>query len=212
MWIYLIYFFINVRRGFDFFLLLGLMGIFLLFYSLNISTGHLRVFGRLSSFLTKYIVLGLIAGAPVIVLYILYTRKDTKFTTGRYKLIISGKRKRFYKVIEDRFLIPILITLVILFTIIFFITNSIWFNANLFFIFVGIELVLYIVIAFWGFGVFRYKPRGKALRLWGMALSYLIFAGIIFDAFTDTLPFYTRIFYITSFQLRCLYHYLKCDY
>ncbi len=197
-WIYLIYFCINVRRGFDFFLLLGLMGIFLLFYSLNISTGHLRVFGRLSSFLTQYIVLGLIAGAPVIVLYILYTRKDTKFTTGRYKLIISGKRKRFYKVIEDRFLIPILITLVILFIIIFFITNSIWFNVNLFFIFVGIELVLYIVIAFWGFGVFRYKPRGKALRLWGMALSYLIFAGIIFDAFTDTLPFYTRIFYITS--------------
>jgi len=198
VWIYLIYFCINVRRGFDFFLLLGLMGIFLLFYSLNISTGHLRVFGILSSFPIQYIVSGLIAGASVIVLFILYIRKDTKFTTGRYKLIIFGKRKRFYKTIEDRFFIPILITLVIIFTITFFIANSIWFNLNSLFIFVGFELVLYIVIALWGFAVFRYKPRGKALLLWAMALFFLIFAGIIFDAFTDTLHFYTRIFYITS--------------
>ncbi len=198
VWIYLIYFCINVRRGFDFFLLLGLMGIVLLFYNLNISTGHLRVFDRLSSFPIQYIVLGLIAGSSVIVLYILYTRKDIEFTTGRYKLVTFGKMKRFYKIIEDRFLIPILITLVTLFIIIFIITNSIWFNVKLFFIFVGIEYVLYIAIAFWGFGVFRYKPRGRALRLWAMVLSYLIFAGIIFDAFTDTLHFYTRIFYIAS--------------
>jgi hypothetical protein len=174
------------------------MGIFLLFYSLNISTGHFNVFSRLSSFPIQYIVLGLIAGASAIVLYILYARMDTKFTTGRYKLIIFGKMKRFYKVIEDRFIIPILITLVILFTITFLITNSIWLNINLLFIFVGIELVLYIVIALWGFVVFRYKPRGRAIWLWTMALAYLIFAGIIFDAFTDTLHFYTRILYISS--------------
>jgi hypothetical protein len=198
VWVYLIYFCINVRRGFDFFLLLGLMCIFFLFYSLNISTGHFRVFSRLSSFPIQYIVLGLIAGASAIVLYILYTRKGIKFTSGRYNLIIFGKRKRLYKVIEDRFLIPILITLVILTTIIFFITNSIWLNLNLLLIFAGIELALYIVMALWGFEAFRYKPRGRALKFWAMALFYLIFAGIIFDVFTDTLHFYSRIFYITS--------------
>ena len=198
VWIYLIYFCINVRRGFDFFLLLGLMGIFLLFYSLNISTGHFNVFNRLSSFPIQYIVLGLIAGASVIVLYILYTRMDTKFTKGRYKLIIFGKRKRFYKRIEDRFIIPILITLFILFIITFFITNPIWININLLFIFVGIELGLYIVLALWGFLVFRYKPKGRAIWLWAMAMAYLIFAGIIFNAFTDTIHFYTRIVYISS--------------
>ncbi len=198
VWVYLIYFCINVRRGFDFILLLGLMCIFLLFYSLNISTGHLRVFDRLSSFPIQYIVLGLIAGASVIVLYILFIRKVTKFTKGRYNSIIFGKRFRFYKVIEDRVLIPILITAVILFTIIFFITNSIWFNLNLLLIFVGIELVLYIVIALWGFELFQYKSKGKVLRLWAMALFSFILTGIIFDAFTDTLHFYTRIFYITS--------------
>jgi len=91
-----------------------------LFYSLNISTGHLRVFGRLSSFPIQYIVLGLIGGASVIVLYILYTRKDTKFITGRYNLVIFGKWKKFYKVLEDWFFLPVIITLVILFTVTFF--------------------------------------------------------------------------------------------
>ncbi len=198
VWVYLIYFCINVRRGFDFFLLLGLMCIFLLFYSLNISTGHFRVFGRLSSFPIQYIVLGLIAGASVIVLYILYTRKDTKFITGRYNLVIFGKWKKFYKVLEDWFFLPVIITLVILFTITFFITNSIWFNLDLLLIFVCIEMTLYILIAIWGFGPFKYKARGKMLRFWGMALFYLVIAGIIFDAFTNTLHFYTRIYYMSS--------------
>ena len=198
LWIYLIYFCINVRRGFDFFLLLGLVGIFLLFYSLNISTGHLRVFDRFFSLPIQYIVSGLIAGAAVILLSILYIRKDPKFTTGRYKLIIFGKKKKFYKKVEDRFFIPILIALVIIFTITFFIANFFVFNLNSYFIFVGFELALYIIIALWGFGVYRFKPRGKVLWLWAIILVFLIFAGLIFDVFTNTFHFYTRILYISS--------------
>jgi len=198
VWIYLTYFCINLRRGFDFFLLLGLMGIFLLFYSLNISTGHLRVFDRLSSFPIQYIVGGLIAGASVLVLYIFYVRKGANFTIGRYKLIIFGKMKKSYKKIEDRFFIPILIALAIIFTITFFIANSLLFNLNFLFIFVGFELVLYIVIGLWGLAVFRYKPGARPLWLWAIALMFLILAGMIFDASTDTLHFYTRIVYITS--------------
>ena len=198
IWIYLIYFCINVRRGFDFFLLLGLMGIFLLFYSLDISTGHLNVFSRVSSLPIQYIFSGLIAGTSVLVLYLLYTRKNFKFTKGRYKLIIFGKKKRLYKTIEDRFFIPILIVLVVIFTITFFIANFLLFNLNSYFIFVGFELVLFIIIGFWGFAVFRYKPKGKVLWLWAIVLVLLILAGMIFDAYTTTLNFYTRIFYITS--------------
>jgi len=198
VWIYLIYFCINVRRGFDFFLLLGLMGIFLLFYSLDISTGHLNVFSRVSSLPIQYIFSGLIAGTSVLVLYLLYTRKNFKFTKGRYKLIIFGKKKRLYKTIEDRFFIPILIVLVVIFTITFFIANFLLFNLNSYFIFVGFELVLFIIIGFWGFAVFRYKPKGKVLWLWAIVLVLLILAGMIFDAYTTTLNFYTRIFYITS--------------
>jgi hypothetical protein len=47
LWIFIIYFAKDIRRGFDFLLLCFISGIFILFYAFDISTGHLTVFNLL---------------------------------------------------------------------------------------------------------------------------------------------------------------------
>ena len=97
LWIYFIYFVKDPRRGLDFILLCVLVGIFLVFYGVNISTGHFNVFNSIFRLPWHYFLSGALVLAVVILLFTLHERKAINFTRGRYKLIIMGKKYSYYK-------------------------------------------------------------------------------------------------------------------
>ncbi len=199
LWIYLVFFVVNFRRGFDLFLLLGLVGIFLGFLLSGMNTGHFRVFNYIFEVYPIFIIiLGLVGGAALLLLPLWFFKKHTSFSKGKYGLIVSGKKRDIFTRISDKHLFLGVAILGIIFTISYFIINLIVLNADLSFVLVGFELILIILFSLFGIGIFQYKPRGKSLWLWFLALLFLVLAGILFNSLTETLNFFTRIFYISS--------------
>ena len=199
LWIYLVFFVINFRRGFDLFLLLGLVGIFFGFLLSGNNTGHFKVFNYIFNAYPLFIViLGLLGGGALLLLPLWYFKKYTTFSKGKYGLIVSGKKRDLFTRISDKHLFLAVSILGIVFTISYFIINIIILNADISFVLVGFELILLILFSLFGIGIFQYKPRGKSLWLWLLALLFLVLAGILFNSVTETLNFFTRIFYISS--------------
>jgi len=199
LWIYLVFFVVNYRRGFDLFLLLGLVGIFLGFLLSGNNTGHFNVFGYiLDAYPLFIIILGLLGGAALLLLPLWFFKKHTSFSKGKYGLIISGKKRDLFTRISDKHLFLGVSILGIIFAISYFFVNLIILNANISFVLVGFELIFLILFSLFGIGIFQYKPRGKSLLLWLLALLFLVLAGILFNSLTETLNFFTRIFYVSS--------------
>ena len=199
LWIYLVFFVVNFRRGFDLFLLLGLVGIFLAFLLSGKNTGHFRVFNYIfNAYPLFIIILGLLGGAALLLLPLWFFKKHTSFSKGKYGLIISGKKRDLFTRISDKHLFLGVSILGIIFAISYFVMNLIVLNADISFVLVGFELILIILFSLFGIGIFQYKPRGKSLWLWLLALVFLVLAGILFNSLTETLNFFTRIFYISS--------------
>ena len=199
LWIYLVFFVVNRQRGFDLFILLGLVGIFMGFLLSGNNTGHFRVFNYIfNAYPLFIIILGLLGGASLLLLPLWFFKKHTSFSKGKYGSIISGKKRDLFTRISDMHLFLGVSILGIVFTISYFIINLIVLNADISFVLVGFELMLIILFSLFGIGIFQYKPRGKSLWLWFLALLFLVIAGILFNSLTETLNFFTRIFYISS--------------
>ncbi len=201
LWIYFIYFIKDPRRGVDFILLCVLVGIFLVFYGVNISTGHLNVFNSIFRLPWYYLFLGAISLAIVMLALALYQKWTINFTKGRYKLIIMGKKYSYLKTIEDKFIIPIIFGVVISFTIIFVIVNLIFFKIGIFSIFSGFEILLFVIFGLWGLGLFKSKPKGKILGFWAIILAFILLLGLLFSLMTSSFANFSRIFYICSVLL-----------
>lgn len=123
LWIYLIYFIWNYKRGFDLILLFIFLYIFLIFYYFNISAGHFRVFDPFR-FLSWYqIFLGVLVFILFEILFLMHYRKSLVFTKGRFRLIIFGKKHRIYKNIEDTYLFPLIFVLILILISIYTISN-----------------------------------------------------------------------------------------
>jgi len=198
IWVYLIYFIKSYRRGSDLILLgIGLC-IFLIFYFLNISTGYFRVFTKLSSIPWYYILFGITIIGLLEGIILFQYRKSMIFTKGRFSLIAMGKKYKILKKIEEKYLFPLIFTLVVILIIVFTIVNSILFKFNLITIFTGFEILVILAFAIWGLFIFQYKPRGKPLLLWGLALGIILLAGVSFDLIIGSLTFFSRIFYLSS--------------
>ncbi len=197
IWVLLIYLIKSAIRGFDFILMVIVFGIFLIFYVFNISTGHLAVFSYI--FTLPWITL--LFGASFITVIggviIYWLRTQITFKKGRFNLILMGKKFRFYTIIE-KIVIPLVFTLTLLSTIVFFVANLLWLNLNLISIFVGFEIIIVVIFAFWGLVVFQNKPKGKSLYLWLMAFVFLVLGGFIFDLMRGNLSFFSRLFYLSS--------------
>jgi hypothetical protein len=131
----------------------------------------------------------------------LIQKKNINFTKGRYKLIIMGKNYSYLKTIEDKFLIPIIFGVVITFTIIFVIVNLIFFKIGSFSIFSGFEIFLVVIFGLWGIGLFKSKPKGKILGIWGVILSFILLASFVFSLMINSFIHFSRIFYICSVLL-----------
>ena len=201
LWIYFIYFVKDPRRGVDFILLCVLVGIFLVFYGVNISTGHFNVFNSIFRLPWYYLLLGAISLAIVMLTLALHQKWTINFTKGRYKLIIMGKKYSYLKTIEDKFVIPIIFGVAISFTIIFVIVNLIFFKIGIFSIFSGFEILLFVIFGLWGLGLFKSKPKGKIFGIWAIILAFILLLGLLFSLMTSSFANFSRIFYICSVLL-----------
>ncbi len=199
--IYFVYFVKDPRRGLDFILLCVLVGIFLIFYNLNISTGYFKVFRSIFQLPWYYLLSGALVLAVVILLFTLHERKEINFTKGRYKLIIMGKKYSYYKTIEDKFIIPIIFGVIISLTILFVIVNLLLLKIGIFSIFSGFEILLFVFFGAWGLGLFQNKPKGKMLWIWGLILAFILIASFIFSLMISSFIHFSRIFYICSVLL-----------
>ena len=198
LWVYLIYFVKSYRRGSDFILLGICLCIFFIFYLLNISTGHFIVFTRLGSIPWQYILFGIVIIAILEGLVLLQTHKFINFTKGRYSSVLRGEKYKFFKKIEEKFLFPIILALVLILISSFAVINFFLFNFNIITIFTGFEILIIWSLAIWGLFIFQFKPRGKPLFLWGFVLVIILIAGFSFDFISGSLTFFSRIFYLTS--------------
>ncbi|MFX1380669.1 MAG: hypothetical protein ACFFA4_16420 [Promethearchaeota archaeon] len=198
LWVYSIYFVKSYKRGFDFMLISICLCIFVIFYFLGISTGHLIVFRRLGSLPWYFFLLGIIVFGLFEGLILLHYRKSMIFTKGRLSLILSEKKSNIFKKIEKKYLFPLIFIVALILTFTFGITNFYLFKFDFIAVFTGFEIIIICSFAIWGVILFQYKPRGKPLLLWGFAFGIILMAGILFDFFTGTFTFSSRIFYLSS--------------
>jgi len=198
LWVYLIYFVKNYRRGFDLLLLILFFSIFLIFSYFNISTGHFQVFDPFRFLPWYYLLFGALAFMFVIGLILLRYRKSMNFSKGIFTLIIVGTKKRKYKKIEDRFIFPLIFGLIIILSIVFTLFNLTVFNISITYVIYFIEMLIFSSFAIWGFLIFRYKTRGKPLFLWGLAVNSMFLLMFLYDAMIGMTTFFLRVYYITT--------------
>ena len=195
LWLFFIYFLKDYKRGFDFILLVGLVVIFFIFNIFGIGSGHYWFFIPLNLPLSL-IFLGVGAGGVAGLLLFWKLQKSITFTKGRYKEVIFGKRNRYYKKIEDNFILPLIFSILILFVGIFLIANLIWLNLAIINVFYVFEILMFSAFAIWGLIVFQKKPRGKPLYLWSLGLLLLLGAGFIFNILILPNMIWQRILYL----------------
>jgi hypothetical protein len=198
LWIYLIYFVKNYRRGFDFLLLVIFIFIFIIFFTFNVSVGHLRSILNFNILPWYYFLVGTIVGSIVMLIFLRHYRKSMEFTRRRFKLIITGKKRKIYSKIEEKYIFPLFFIVLVIFLFSFSITNLLIFNLETLSIFNGFEIVMLGLLAIWGIAVFQFKPQGKPLFLWGLALGTILLVGFVFDAAVGVSGFFSRIFYVSS--------------
>ena len=198
LWVYLIYFATHYRRGFDLLLLTILFCIFLIFYTFNISTGYFQVFDPFRIIPWYYFLLGGFGFALLIAIILLFYRRSMDFSSGRFKSIITGKSKSYYKKIEDKYIFTLILASTIILSIIFAFFNFLIMNISVTYIIYFTDILLISFFAIWGIFLFRYKPRGKFLFIWGIALDALFLSMFLYDAYIGFTTFFLRVFFITT--------------
>ncbi len=198
LWVYLIYFVKNYRRGFDLLLLILFFSIFLIFYYFNISTGHFQAYDPFRIIPWYYLLYGALAFVFVVALILVHYRKIMDFSRGIFLLIITGKKKRVYKKIEDRYIFPLIFGLIIILSIVFTLFNLTVFNISITYVIYFIDMLIISSFAIWGLLIFQYKPRGKPLFLWGLALDLMFLLMFLYEAMVGMTTFFLRVFYLTT--------------
>ncbi|KKN47290.1 hypothetical protein LCGC14_0664410 [marine sediment metagenome] len=197
LWVYLIYFVRNYRRGFDLLLIILFFSIFFIFYYFNIGTGHFQVFDPFRIVPWYYLLIGALASIFAIPLILLRYRKSMDFSRGTFLLIITGKKKRVYKKIEDRFIFPIVFGLITILSIVFTLFSLTLFKISVTYVIYFIDMLIISSFAIWGLLIFQYKPRGKPLFFWGLALDLMFLLTFLYDGMVGMTTFFLRVGYIT---------------
>jgi len=195
LWLYLIYFLRDYRRGFDFILLCLLLVLFIVFSFFGIGEGHYWFLIPLD--ITWYfLILGALGGSSVFFIFIWKLQKSISFTTGKFTATIKGETNIHYKKIEDKIIIPLISSGLFLTLIILLIVNFVWINIELINILYVIEIVMISSFAVWGLIVFQKKQRGKSLFIWGVGLLLFLLVGFIFNFLALSNMIWQRIFYL----------------
>ena len=196
IFVYIVYFLKDYKRGIDLIFLIGLFGIFIILNVFSIGSGHFWFFIPLN--LPWYLLL-LVGSGGILVGFVFFWRlqKSINFTRGRYKSVILGKEKKNYKKIEDSIIIPLIFSTLVLFNIVFSIVNLTYLNLEIISIFLVNEIILIISFAIWGLYLFQKKPKGKPLFLWGLCLFVFLLIGFVFNILILSNMIWQRILYLS---------------
>lgn len=196
LWLYLVYFLKDHRRGIDFILIIGLFGFLLILNYLGIGRDYIGLFIPINLpwyFLIAIGIVGIVAGA-----FLFWKiQKSINFIKGRYKSTIMGKKNTIYKRIEDNIIIPLIFSIIILLTIIMLIVNLFLFNFETITILNVSEILLFSIFAFWGLIIFQKKPKGKVILIWGAFFVILLAIAFILNIFLIKIMVWERILYLT---------------
>jgi len=186
--IFLIYFLRDYKRGIDFIALCGILVIFLLLYTFSDISRHWYSVDLFDLPWYLFIIGGI--GGPLIVWKF---RSSINFTTGKFKKVINGEKYSYYKKIEDKFILPLFLSILIIFSIGFFLVNFIVLDLIFSKLLVAIECFIVIFFGFWGLVIFQKKPKGKSFLLWLSGTSAVFLIAISIDVFVSDYFFAGRI-------------------
>ena len=116
---------------------------------------------------------------------------------GKYRLIITGKKKNIYTKLEDKYIVLLIFSITIITSGIFIYFTLVLFNINIVYIFYFIDIMLIALFAIWGMAIYQYKPRAKPIYLWGIAIDLIFLVIYLFDAAIGITTFFLRVLHIT---------------
>ncbi|MFX1311028.1 MAG: hypothetical protein ACFFHD_00230, partial [Promethearchaeota archaeon] len=91
-------------------------------------------------------------------------------------------------------ILSIIIILVTFFTI----GNILIFNFDILSIFNTFDIIVLCLMSVWGLILYQYKPKGKPIFFWFLALGIILLFFFLFDVSIKVTGYYSRIFYIAS--------------
>ncbi|MFX1427685.1 MAG: hypothetical protein ACFFBE_14615, partial [Promethearchaeota archaeon] len=195
LWLYLIYFLRDYKRGMDFVFLVCLMGIFLILNVFGIGSGHYWFFIPLN-FSWYYLILiggvGCLAGG----ILLWKIQKSINFTEGRFKSVLKGETDRYFKKIEDKIIIPLIFSILIIIIIVLLIVDMMWIEIGVVNIFYTSEIILLSSFSIWGLIIYQKKPKGKPIFIWATALFLLLGIGFVFNILILSNMIWQRILYL----------------
>ncbi|MHA1526481.1 MAG: hypothetical protein ACTSQD_05570, partial [Promethearchaeota archaeon] len=198
LWVFLIYFSKDYRRGIDFVLLCGLLGIVLIFLTFGLSSEHFFFLDRIdySTFSFLFIFAGIGTGIVGIVI-VWKLRNSLLFTSGVFTKIVNGREHKVYKKLEDKYIQPLIFGFVIILTVFYLIGNLLWFKLPITTVFMSVQILLFCAFGLWGILLFQKKPKGKFLALWGIFFAFFFGATLMLDLLTGNAKYWGRIFFMT---------------
>jgi hypothetical protein len=204
LWIFLIYFIKDFRRGIDLTILCLLCVILLFFLRFGRATGHLSLIINIftSSNIQFYIIFLGLGGLSLLLIPIV--RKFVKgIKFGRKNIIILFKEKEILKkrYIEYKYVIPMCILLIILISAVLLIASDIFLNLNVQTIFTIAEIFFIGIFATWGYIWFQKSSRGEILFIWFIGLILILTFGFLYDIFIAVINIWPRILYLSSFSI-----------
>ncbi|MHA1723728.1 MAG: hypothetical protein ACTSXH_02670 [Promethearchaeota archaeon] len=190
---YFVYLLKDYRRGFDFILLIGLFGIYLVLTFLGLGYGHYYFLQPMR--IPWYFVLG----AGIIVGTIIWRfKKSLLFTSGRFSKAIRGEGSLLFKKIEDKIILPLISSILLFVLVIFIIGNILVLNLNISFLFLFFDVFAFFSFSFWGLAVFQKKPRGKPITIWALSINFIFLVVLFIDLMTINEKVWTRVLYLGS--------------
>ncbi|TFF96103.1 MAG: hypothetical protein EU547_06795 [Promethearchaeota archaeon] len=185
LWVYLIYFIKDYRRGFDFIILIFLCVILAIFVGFNIGVGHLvRIITGFSEALNFPFYYYLIAIGGVAIILIPLIRKFIRgIRFGKKDIIFQYKREQIIKKqrIEKKFVVPLAIMIMGLLTTFLLVANNLIFNLNIQTLFTIIEILLIGIFATWGFIWFQKSSRGEFLYILFVGFALILALGFFYN-------------------------------
>lgn len=198
-WVFLIYFVKDFRRGFDFLLVCILTGIFLIFYSLNLSVGHInKIISSLMIVPWYYILFTLIFVILGGTFLIRWIKNQIKFAKISLTSFYSGKKRKNHKEAKRKTLLIINLIILTLQTLFFLLGIIFWFNYENLITIAPINIVIIISCSLYGMFYFKKKPKGMILAIWGVSFGILLLIGIISEVSLRRFELMGRIFNLTS--------------
>ncbi|MFX1494549.1 MAG: hypothetical protein ACFFBZ_09735 [Promethearchaeota archaeon] len=198
-WVFLIYFVKDFKRGFDFLLVCILTGIFLLFYSLNLSVGHVNeIISSLMIVPWYYILFTLIFAILGLTFLIRWIKNQIKFAKISLTSLYSGTKRKNYKEAKRKTLLIINLIILTIQTLFFLLGIIFWFNYDNLIPLAPINIAIIICCSLYGMYYFKKKPKGMILAIWAVSFGILLLIGIISEVFLRRLELLGRIFNLVS--------------